>query len=358
MLMPGEPAPWFRGPVLQNNPNFEFDTMAGRYVVLLFAGSMGDPAAAAARMVLAAHRALLDDEKAMFFGITRDPADVAEGRITSMPPGIRWFLDFNGTISRGYAALDVNGAGRDFWLLLDPMLRIVACETLDRAGQIFARLAQLIGPPRDEGLAPVLMVPGIFEPDFCRQIIDLYESHGGEPSGFMQQIGGKTVGTLNGQIKRRSDHWIEDAAFKEQIAQKLGRRLIPMIGRFLGFAVTRIERYVIACYGGEDGGYFRAHRDNTTSGTVHRRFACTINLNAEDYEGGDLVFPEFGTRRYRAPTGGACVFSCSMLHEATSVTRGKRYAFLPFFYDEAGAQQREAIARTGNVSADLAAYRA
>ncbi len=29
------------------------------------------------------------------------------------------------------------------------------------------------------------------------------------------------------------------------------------------------------------------------------------------------------------------VFSCSLLHEATRITGGTRYAFLPFFFDEA-----------------------
>jgi predicted 2-oxoglutarate/Fe(II)-dependent dioxygenase YbiX len=102
-----------------------------------------------------------------------------------------------------------------------------------------------------------------------------------------------------------------------------------------------MERYIVACYDADAGGHFRPHRDNTTSGTAHRRFAVTINLNA-DYEGGDLRFPEYGPRTYRAPPGGAVVFSCSMLHEATPVVRGTRYAFLPFLYDEAGAEVREA----------------
>ena len=31
------------------------------------------------------------------------------------------------------------------------------------------------------------------------------------------------------------------------------------------------------------------------------------------------------------------MFSCALLHEATRVKAGRRYAFLPFFYDEAGA---------------------
>jgi len=103
-----------------------------------------------------------------------------------------------------------------------------------------------------------------------------------------------------------------------------------------------MERYLVACYDAEQLGFFVAHRDNTTTGTAHRRFACTLNLNAEDYDGGELRFPEFGSRTYRAPTGGAVVFSCSLLHEAMPVTRGKRYAFLPFFYDEGKARLREA----------------
>jgi len=36
------------------------------------------------------------------------------------------------------------------------------------------------------------------------------------------------------------------------------------------------------------------------------------------------------------------IFSCALLHEATPVTRGTRYAFLPFFYnDEAARIRRE-----------------
>jgi len=83
------------------------------------------------------------------------------------------------------------------------------------------------------------------------------------------------------------------------------------------------------------------HRDNESFATQHRRFAVSINLNAEEFEGGDLRFPEFGPQTYQPPTGGAVVFSCSLLHEATPVTRGTRYATLPFLFDEAGAAVRE-----------------
>lgn len=58
-------------------------------------------------------------------------------------------------------------------------------------------------------------------------------------------------------------------------------------------------------------------------------------------EAGELSFPEFGSRGLRPAPGGAVVFACSLLHLASRVTVGKRYAFLPFLYDEAAAEIRE-----------------
>lgn len=107
------------------------------------------------------------------------------------------------------------------------------------------------------------------------------------------------------------------------------------------FDVTRLERYLIGCYDSETGDHFRPHKDNTTLGTAHRRSAVSIGLNADDYEGDHLRFPEFGMRTYRPPTGSTIVFSCSLLHEVLPVTAGKRYAILPFLYDEAAAKIRQ-----------------
>ncbi len=67
-----------------------------------------------------------------------------------------------------------------------------------------------------------------------------------------------------------------------------------------------------------------------------------MNLNSDQYEGGELMFPEYGRTMFKPPVGGAAVFSCSLLHQAMPVTKGKRYAFLPFLYDDAAAKIREA----------------
>ena len=189
----------------------------------------------------------------------------------------------------------------------------------------------------------MLVLPNVFEPEFCQHLIGLYEAHGGEQSGFMREVDGKTVGVHDQKHKVRKDYTIEDQTLMAQTQARILRRIVPEIEKVHCFRVTRMERYLVGCYAAEDGGHFGAHRDNTTAGTAHRRFAVSINLNAE-FEGGEVSFPEYGPRSFKPPPGGAVVFSCSLLHAVSRVTAGRRYAFLPFLYDDAAAKIREANA--------------
>jgi hypothetical protein len=230
------------------------------------------------------------------------------------------------------------------WILLDPTLRVLATWRLQDADGALRALANAPPPDRHAGAitAPVLVAPNVFEPDFCKKLIAYYHTEGASPSGVTQQDStGRTFVALDDNFKRRHDCLIADDKLREAAMQRIYWRLSPMIERAFMWRPTRMERYLVASYGAETGGFFKPHRDNTTKGTSHRRFAVTINLNAGEYEGGDLRFPEFGSRTYRAPTGGAVVFSCALLHEATPVTKGVRYAFLPFLYDDAAAKVRE-----------------
>lgn len=357
---PGEPAPWFHAPVLEGNPRYALDSAGGRWVLLLFMGSADRGTARAALRTLQQYRPLFDDDRACFFGITADPADVAEGRIARQVPGIRWFLDYDRRVSTLYGAASAGDAGAyaAHWLLLDPMLRVEARAPLAEGDRILAALrARLAEPaePVEPPTAPVLVIPGVLPPELCRRLIGEYDRNGGRESGFMREENGITVERLDPQYKRRADHRIDDQQLIALLKARLGATLRPLIRRAFQFDANRIERFMVACYDAANGGHFRAHRDNTTKGTAHRKFACTINLNAEDYEGGDLWFPEFGPRTYRAPTGGAVVFSCSLLHEARPVTAGRRYAFLPFLYDDDGARIREANQR--HIAPELQGYR-
>ncbi|WP_255500734.1 2OG-Fe(II) oxygenase [Caulobacter sp. 17J80-11] len=350
LLQPGDPAPWFTAQAT-GNPRYVFDTTAGRYIVLCFFATAGDAAGRSALSLIDEHRQLFDDERFSFFGVSLDPHD--RDRLTDSLPGVRYFWDLDAKVSRLYGAAPEAGdessvRARRLWIVLDPALRVLkvapfADDGADRAElsaflEALPPVARYAGP---EIQAPVLYLPGVFEAEFCRQLTDAYAAHGGETSGFMRDVGGKTVVVHDPRHKRRADHTLTDESLIREAQQRVLRRLVPEIRRAYQFEVTRMERYLVACYSAEDSGHFRPHRDNTTKGTAHRRFAVSINLNA-DFDGGEIGFPEYGPRTFKPPVGGAVVFSCSLLHTVTPVTRGRRYAFLPFLYDEAAAQLREA----------------
>jgi predicted 2-oxoglutarate/Fe(II)-dependent dioxygenase YbiX/peroxiredoxin len=361
----GEPAPWFVARST-SNPRFNFHTIAGRYVALCFAGSAGHPLVAAALDQVARRRSLFDDAKTSFFGVSVDPADEIQGRAVQDLPGMRWFWDQDLAVSRLFGAAPGNEtsteaalAYRPFWLLLDPQLRVVFKASITETKAVLDFIAAAPDPADHAGTslhAPVLILPRVFEPEFCRRLIETYETHGGRASGFMRDVDGKTRLILDATHKQRSDHDLVDPVLRQAAADRVQARLVPEVAKAFQFKATRMERYLVGCYDAAEGGHFRPHRDNTTAGTAHRRFAVTINLNAEDYEGGDLSFPEFGPRRYRAPTGGAVVFSCSLLHMVDPIVAGRRFAFLPFLYDEAAAREREA--RNADLGEELAPYMA
>ncbi|RXF69910.1 2OG-Fe(II) oxygenase family protein [Hansschlegelia zhihuaiae] len=356
-LTPGDPAPWFIQRAT-GNPRYAFDTAAGRYLVLCFYASASDPAAQAAIRAAEAASAIFDDDHASFFGVTLDPRDAQEGGLQAKLPGVRHFFDLDGQASRLYGAIprDAEEGGqvqaRRFWIVLDPTMRVLARIPFAEDGADRRAALDLLGrlphPRRFAGVelqAPVLFLPNVFEPGLCRRLIDYYEEKGGQESGFMRQVDGKTVAVHDHSHKRRRDAEIDDPELKRQLQLRIQRRVAPEILKAHAFKVTRMERYIVGCYTADDGGHFRAHRDNTTSGTAHRRFAVSINLNA-DFEGGEVSFPEYGPRSFKPPPGGAVVFSCSFLHAVSRVTCGKRYAFLPFLYDEAAARLREQNAGT------------
>lgn len=345
-LSPGDPAPRFTAPSL-HNPAYVFDTAAGRYLLLCFYGALSREGAAERLAAVCARRDLFDDSFAAAFGVTAHPPDAAH---LTEGPGLRHFLDQSGAIARAYGALPANpSAGESWrgrWVLLDPQLRVIEvirfADDLSDCAEIIATLAAQ--PPVDEftgqqGNAPVLLLPRVFEPALCADLIAEYHRIGGVHSGFMRHAAGLTVGVHDLRHKSRRDAVIESPALRTRIRAAIAARVIPEIARAFAFNATRMERYVVCCYDAAEQGHFSAHRDNTTPATAHRRFAVSVNLS-EGFEGGEVVFPEFAPRRYRAPAGGALVFSCALLHRVTPLRAGQRFVFLPFLYDEAAAKTR------------------
>ena len=218
-------------------------------------------------------------------------------------------------------------------------------EPATHAAEVLEDLKRLVlreEPRRIVQHAPVLLVPNVLPPEVCRRLIEVWETEGNEDSGFMRQVEGKTVGMLDYGHKIRRDHFVKRGSEVDALLKRyVGGRLIPEIQRSFNYEVTRYEDFRVACYDAARGGYFRPHRDNTTDGTAHRRFALSLLLS-DEYEGGYLRFPEFGPHLYRPDAGGAVVFSCSLLHEATDVTAGRRFVLLSFLYGDREAKLREA----------------
>lgn len=353
VILPGDPAPAFVQRAVAN-PRFVFSSAAGRYLVLCFFGSAADAHAQAALAAVKARGDLFDDAHASFFGVSVDPADEAQRRVQDSYPGYRFLWDFDLSVSKLYGAVPTEAAPsgqglrmRRTWVVIDPTLRVLHVEPFreDRSDiqSVLDHVDRLPPPARYAGVelqAPIILLPNVFEPAFCEKLIALYQSQGGEESGFMREENGRTVLVNDHTHKRRRDVEVTDRGLIGELQARIIRRVVPEIAKVHQFQVTRMERYLVACYSAAEGGHFRAHRDNTTKGTAHRRFAVSINLN-DAFEGGEVSFPEYGPRGFKPPPGGAVVFSCSLLHQVSKVTAGERYAFLPFLYDDAAAKIRE-----------------
>lgn len=336
----GEPAPWFTAPMLGQATGADFDKAGGRHVLLLLFGTASHPACAAALGVLQADPSIFADARLAVLGVTIDARDATNPQVVALQrAGMHVFVDADQRVSRAYGVVADGATGvtlQPYWLLLDPSLRVTALFPLGAAAAAIAALRQQRDAEPVAADAPALVLPNVVDPAYAAELIARHAGDGGRESGVMRQVGDRTVEVQNHAVKRRRDYLIEDADLQLYLRQAVMRRLVPMIERCFQYRPTEIERYLVSCYDSGDGAHFAPHRDNTTPATAHRRFAVTINLN-DDYDGGDLRFPEFGTRTYRAPRCGAIVFSCSLLHEVTRMTRGRRYATLPFLYGGGGA---------------------
>jgi hypothetical protein len=222
-------------------------------------------------------------------------------------------------------------------VVLDPDLRVVGVVTGDNPRDEVVSLldAALHRGAATEvtGQAPVLLLPRVVDAGLRGRLIQLLERQGSVETGVETSSDGARGEVLDASYKRRRDHTVADSDLLRELSTTVGRRVMPEIRKAFAFRATRFEGFKIACYDASTGGYFRAHRDNLSPSTAHRVFALTINLN-EEYEGGQLRFPEYGNQLYRPGSGGALVFSCAHLHEVLDVTAGRRFALLSFLYGE------------------------
>jgi predicted 2-oxoglutarate/Fe(II)-dependent dioxygenase YbiX len=258
--------------------------------------------------------------------------------------------DEAGRIRQSLREMAGRPSSRPLAFLLDRNQRVVALADADDAaadfigGDVAGDLARWAlarwskePPPAPaaeiRSAAPVLTIPNVLSRADCGALIARWHEMGNAPGKVTSLVQGEQVERVYETLKKRRDHRLGDPAVLRPLLALIARRLGPELDKAFHYRAFKFDRVLIACYDAERGDYFRRHRDNQTPATATRRFALTLNLNSEEYEGGELVFPEYGNYRYKPATGAAVLFSCSLLHEALPVTAGQRFALLSFLRD-------------------------
>ena len=173
--------------------------------------------------------------------------------------------------------------------------------------------------------APVLVIPRALDHETCQTLIRAWsdlDNQAIEERGAQRNQASEAFFDTYGHVRQ---HVLRDPELLGHLDSRLPRRLGLEIHKAFQTRISRREDYRIACYEGAAGGSLGPHRDNMTKATEHRRFTASVQLNTQEYAGGELRFPEYGRQLYRGDIGTAIVFSASLLHEVVPVKAGRRF---------------------------------
>jgi peroxiredoxin len=286
------------------------DAIAGNVIVIVFCPEY----TTAAAKVLADYRSQLEEmgsAGARFFCVMRSRPEALAGRDIRFP----LLCDVDGKVFRVF---DADARDHLTTIVLRPnhhVAAIVRSGPKVHAADALAAVQRLAAERKPTSMAlhpPVLMVPEVLTREECRRLVDVYETRGKvfvPPGPGIDYIGKDYKMRIPEHGRRdRIDHWIVDEDTKTFLRSRLQNRLFPEIAKAFHYRITAWERMRIGCYEGDRGGELHGHRDNVEP-TPYRRFAMSMNLNVEEFSGGELRFPEFGDQRYRPDNGTAFVFS-------------------------------------------------
>jgi predicted 2-oxoglutarate/Fe(II)-dependent dioxygenase YbiX len=319
---------------------YSSDGQAGRPSLIVTLGAL-DPEAArqAFRAVCDARSAF---EAAGVDAVPIAPLNTDSAAVFSDDPDAYDILIYT---SGGEGLETVTLDGRAAAILVDRSGRIIDLTPLETAADVVACLRRSAGRLAAEAsvargaTAPVLVVPNIAPPELCEALITHFEASPHEAGVMASFNDDGAYAKLDESKKLRRDLELTAAdPLYARVLNLLAARVAPEIKRAFQIDIATADRILIARYD-DTGGYFKRHRDNSAPHTAFREFAISLNLNTHDYEGGELLFPEYDDDRYSPPAGGAIIFSASLLHEAAPVTKGSRYVLLSFL-GSAAAQAR------------------
>jgi predicted 2-oxoglutarate/Fe(II)-dependent dioxygenase YbiX/peroxiredoxin len=346
-LAAGDRAPNFVLPDQNGKFTMFYDEVRGRPVVLLLTGAFHPPILPSPLLAFEAAAEQFDSAGIDVFCITQAKPEA----VKAMSTKLHVWADAERKIGEAYlnqlGAGEALSGGNVVALMLDAnqrLLKMVTSKSGDMAREVLEFYAARPAPAAAQvrkANAPVLVMPDLLDPPMCRALIEFFEKGNVQEGSVGSVLAGQEVERIHHERKKRLDCKVEDPAMLRTLSNVIGRRVAPELGKAFNFQGFAFDRFVVCRYAADREDRFRTHRDNVSPETADRRFAMTLNLNGDEYEGGELVFPEYGPDRYKPGNGGAVIFGCSLLHEALPVTKGVRFALLTFLRaPQAGAAPR------------------
>jgi hypothetical protein len=303
---------------------FPLYSLAGKFSVIFAFGSLKAKDARKAMVSMLQQEFHPQSENCQFYGLTLHDKDCDDAMLQGLCPDNRILIDPKGELSRALA-LFKDKTYLPTWLIFDPNMKLWASGPMGDYKKMIETMKNL--PPAAEHMganafAPILMIPRVFEPLFAKDLMTYY----GHSLTQRPEIFGNNGAPVQHQQLRQ--------AYRERVAS----RIVPELNRVFGSYISRLEHMNVSSLD-ESQPAKAARRNNEHRSEAHRRFVVMVNLN-DDYEGGEVCFPEYGGRLYRMPAGGALVFSASLLVEYKAITKGFRLCATPYLYDEHFARLR------------------
>ena len=335
LLDAGDTAPIVHAPDhTGNHASTGVDQLAGKPILLLFCPMLDEPSLIAIRALAAE---LAQVAQAALFAISRQgiEANAAVHDRLALPFAI--LADTRADIFKGYGVDPFPAEPSATLFMLDAGHRVArVLERMEPAALAAEALAELrrLGAARADvtlqAHPPVLVLPRMLSLEDCaflaeiwRRNVPEYPTDGFTNAGTRREAGDFKV-VHDGGYGCAVEYIVQDESLQRFIDGRLRRRLLPEIRK--AFQATGLQRegYRIAGYEARAGGFLNPHRDDSIPTNVNRRFTMTVNLNAGDYEGGELRFREYGEQLYAVERGTAIVWSASLLHEVLPVAKGRR----------------------------------
>lgn len=175
----------------------------------------------------------------------------------------------------------------------------------------------------NEFVCQMLAAVGALTLDECQTVLDLAQSDAPATGEVLGHGGGVT------DLRHSEVRWLPRSASNEWLhtrIQGLGQQLNA---RFFDFALTDMEPFQVARYAGQ--GEYGWHMDLGPGRATLRKLTVVIQLSdPDDYEGGDLEFPDVVGPIARQQ-GAAVVFPSYLRHRVHPVTHGERWSLASWF---------------------------